>query len=83
MNQKKHTTAADKRLWSYEEITAHTEKSIKEHMWHAQRNKHRSTVADVYRALAFGIYISWDDLTYDCKQDADDQRLQALVEGAL
>lgn len=81
MTQNTHTTAAGKRLWSYEEITAHTENAIKAHMRHAQRNKHRSTVADMCRAEAFGIYISWFDLTGDCKTGADNERIWGLIDG--
>lgn len=68
-----------KRLWTYEEITAHTEKAIKEYMKHARRNKRRHYMADMYREWAYGIYINWHDLTCDCRQDADDERLYALV----
>lgn len=72
--------ATGKRLWTYEEITAHTEKAIKEQMECVQRNKHRYHVADMYREWAYGIYISWRDLTYGCSQDADNARLKALVD---
>lgn len=71
------------RLWTYEELTAHTEKAIQEQMECVQRNKHRSTAADAYRAFAFGMYINWYDLTCGYSQDADNQRLKALIEATV
>ena len=65
------------KCWTYNQVTAAAEDSIKSSMGLASRDEESRRT---FESFAYGAYSFWSNLTMGWQKEGDDERLRALTE---